>query len=207
MAKVKIRNLKNKQVGELKLSDEVFGYMASETLVWEAVQAFLAGRRKGTNKTKNRVEVRGGSAKPWRQKGTGRARVGSLRSPLWRKGGTVFGPQPRDYSQRFPRKKKRGAVRMVLSDKLRNEQIIVMEDLQLKTHKTKDLSDLFKVLGVDGKVLVVDDENRNLYLGSRNLAKTKMVSTSGINVYDLLNCDHLIISRKSVEKLEETLRP
>ncbi len=207
MAKVQIRNLKNKPVGELELNDAVFDYSASETLVWEAVRAFLAGRRKGTHKTKNRVEVRGGGGKPWRQKGTGRSRVGSLRSPLWRTGGTVFGPQPRDYSQRFPRKKKRGAVRMVLSDKLRNERIIVVQDFQLESHKTSDFSALLKVFDVTGKVLVVDDENRNLYLGSRNLPGVTMVPTSGVNVYDLLNCEHLMISRQAVEKLEESLRP
>ena len=207
MAKVQIRNLKNKPVGELELDDAVFDYSASETLVWEAVRAFLAGRRKGTHKTKNRVDVRGGGGKPWRQKGTGRARVGSLRSPLWRTGGTVFGPRTRDYAQRFPRKKKRGAVRMVLSDKLRNEQIIVVEDLQLKSHRTRDFRSLLKVFDLAGKVLVVDDENRNLYLGSRNLPGIRMVPTSGINVYDLLNCEHLMISRQAVEKLEETLKP
>ncbi len=207
MAKVQIRNLKNKPVGELELNDAVFDYSASETLVWEAVRAFLAGRRKGTHKTKNRAEVRGGGGKPWRQKGTGRSRVGSLRSPLWRTGGTVFGPQPRDYSQRFPRKKKRGAVRMVLSDKLRNERIIVVQDFQLESHKTSDFSALLKVFDVTGKVLVVDDENRNLYLGSRNLPGVTMVPTSGVNVYDLLNCEHLMISRQAVEKLEESLRP
>lgn len=207
MAKVQIRNLKNKPVGELELDDAVFDYSASETLVWEAVRAFQAGRRKGTHKTKNRVDVRGGGGKPWRQKGTGRARVGSLRSPLWRAGGTVFGPRPRDYTQRFPRKKKRGAVRMVLSDKLRNEQIIVVEDLQLKSHKTRDFRALLKLFDLAGKVLVVDDENRNLYLGSRNLPGIRMVPTSGVNVYDLLNCEHLVISRQAVEKLEETLKP
>ena len=208
MAKVKVRNLKNKPVGELELNDAVFDYSASETLVWEAVRAFLAGQRKGTHKAKNRVEVRGGGGKLWRQKGTGRARVGSVRSPLWRKGGTVFGPRPRDYSQRFPRKKKRGAVRMVLSDKLRNQRLIVVEDLKVESHKTRDLVGILEAFDLSGKVLIVDEpKNRNLYLSSRNLPGVKMVPASGVNVYDLLNCEHLMLSKEAVEKLEETLKP
>ena len=208
MAKVEVRNLKNKPVGELELNDAVFDYSASETLVWEAVRAFLARQRKGTHKAKNRVEVRGGGGKLWRQKGTGRARVGSVRSPLWRKGGAVFGPRPRDYSQRFPRKKKRGAVRMVLSDKLRNQRLIVVEDLKVESHKTRDLAGILEVFDLSGKVLIVDElKNRNLYLSSRNLPGVKMVPASGVNVYDLLNCEHLMLSKEAVEKLEETLKP
>ena len=208
MAKVEVRNLKNKPVGELELNDAVFDYSASETLVWEAVRAFLARQRKGTHKAKNRVEVRGGGGKPWRQKGTGRARVGSVRSPLWRKGGTVFGPRPRDYSQRFPRKKKRGAVRMVLSDKLRNQRLIVVEDLKVESHKTRDLAGILEAFDLSGKVLIVDErKNRNLYLSSRNLPGVKMVPANGVNVYDLLNCEHLMLSKEAVEKLEETLKP
>lgn len=208
MAKVEVRNLKNKPVGEMELNDAVFDYSASETLVWEAVRAFLAGRRKGTHKVKNRVEVRGSGSKLWRQKGTGRARVGGLRSPLWRKGGTVFGPTPRDYSQRFPRKKKRGAVRMVLSDKLRNDRLIVLEDLNVESHKTRDFAGILKLFDLAGKILIVDEsQNRNLFLSSRNLPEVKMVAANGVNVYDLLNCEHLILSRQAVEKLEETLKP
>ena len=208
MAKVEVRNLKNKPVGELELSDAVFDYSASETLVWEAVRAFLAGQRKGTHKAKNRIEVRGGGGKLWRQKGTGRARVGSVRSPLWRTGGAVFGPRPRDYSQRFPRKKKRGAVRMVLSDKLRSQRLIVVQDLKVESHKTRDLVGILEVFDLSGKVLIVDEfKNRNLYLSSRNLPGVKMVRATGVNVYDLLNCEHLILSKEAVGKLEETLKP
>ena len=208
MAKVEVRNLKNKLVGELELNNAVFDYSASETLVWEAVRAFLAGQRKGTHKAKNRVEVRGGGGKPWRQKGTGRSRVGSVRSPLWRKGGTVFGPRPRDYSQRFPRKKKRGAVRMVLSDKLRNQRLIVVEDLKVESHKTRDFAGILEAFDLSGKVLIVDQpKNHNLYLSSRNLPGVKMVPASRVNVYDLLNCEHLMLSKEAVEKLEEMLKP
>ena len=208
MAKVEVRNLKNKLVGELELNNAVFDYSASETLVWEAVRAFLAGQRKGTHKAKNRVEVRGGGGKPWRQKGTGRSRVGSVRSPLWRKGGTVFGPRPRDYSQRFPRKKKRGAVRMVLSDKLRNQRLIVVEDLKVESRKTRDFAGILEAFDLSGKVLIVDQpKNHNLYLSSRNLPGVKMVPASRVNVYDLLNCEHLMLSKEAVEKLEEMLKP
>lgn len=207
MAKLKVHDLKNKAVGEVEVSDTVFDYTASETLVWEAVRAFLAGRRKGTHKTKNRSEVRGGGAKPWRQKGTGRARAGSTRSPLWKKGGTVFGPKPRDYSQRLPKKKRRGAVRMVLSDKVRNDLLVVIDDFALESHKTRDFVETLGSFGLSGKVLLVDDrENRNLFLGSRNLPNVKMVPTTGVNVYDLLNHRHLLISKQAVQKLDEVLK-
>lgn len=207
MARLKVHDLKNKAVGEVEVSDTVFDYTASETLVWEAVRAFLAGRRKGTHKTKNRSEVRGGGAKPWRQKGTGRARAGSTRSPLWKKGGTVFGPKPRDYSQRLPKKKRRGAVRMVLSDKVRNDLLVVIDDFALESHKTRDFVETLGSFGLSGKVLLVDDrENRNLFLGSRNLPNVKMVPTTGVNVYDLLNHRHLLISKQAVQKLDEVLK-
>ena len=207
MAKLKVHDLKNKAVGEVEVSDTVFDYTASETLVWEAVRAFLAGRRKGTHKTKNRSEVRGGGAKPWRQKGTGRARAGSTRSPIWKKGGTVFGPKPRDYSQRLPKKKRRGAVRMVLSDKVRNDLLVVIDDFTLESHKTRDFVETLEQFGLSGKVLLVDDrENQNLFLGSRNLPNVKMVPTTGVNVYDLLNHRHLLISKQAVQKLDEVLK-
>ncbi len=207
MAKLKVHDLKNKAVGEVEVSDTVFDYTASETLVWEAVRAFLAGRRKGTHKTKNRSEVRGGGAKPWRQKGTGRARAGSTRSPIWKKGGTVFGPKPRDYSQRLPKKKRRGAVRMVLSDKVRNDLLVVIDDFTLESYKTRDFVETLEQFGLSGKVLLVDDrENQNLFLGSRNLPNVKMVPTTGVNVYDLLNHRHLLISKQAVQKLDEVLK-
>ena len=207
MAKLEVRNLKNTAVGEVEVSDAVFDYTASETLVWEAVRAFLAGRRKGTHKTKNRSEVRGGGAKLWRQKGTGRARMGSIRSPIWKKGGTVFGPKPRDYSQRLPKKKRRGAVRMVLSDKVRNDLLVVIDDFTLQSHRTKEFLEALQPFGLSGKVLLVDDrENRNLYLGSRNIPNVKMVPTNGVNVYDLLNHRHLLISKQAVQKLDEVLK-
>ena len=207
MAQVQVRNLENKLVGRLKLADEVFKYTASETLVWEAVRAYLAAQRKGTHGTKSRASVRGGGRKPWRQKGTGRARVGSIRSPLWRKGGVVFGPTPRDYSQAFPKKKRRGALKAVLSDKLKNKKLTVLDEFALESHRTKGFLRVLENFNLDRKVLVVDDhQNRNLYLSARNLPEVKLVPTLGLNVYDLLNCKHLLISKRAILELQEVLQ-
>ena len=207
MAEADVKNLKNEVVDKLTLDDAVFDYTASETLVWEAVRAYLAGQRKGTHATKNRALVSGAGRKLWRQKGTGRARVGSLRSPLWRKGGTVFGPQPRDYAQALPKKKRRGAMKMVLSDKLRNQKITVIDEFVMDTPRTKDFLAVLKTLDLDSKVLVVDEkENRNLYLSSRNLPSVKTVTSSGLNVYDLLNHEHLLISKQALLSIQEVLQ-
>ncbi len=207
MAEVEVRNLKNKVVDQLELADEVFNYTASETLVWEAVRAYRAGQRKGTHATKGRSQVRGGGRKPWRQKGTGRARAGSIRSPLWRGGGTTFGPTPRNYAQAFPKKKRRGALKVVLSDKLKNQKLTVVDEFVLESHRTKEFLEVLKTLDLDNKVLVVDDrENRNLYLSSRNVPQVKCVATLGLNVYDLLNCRHLLISKRAILSLQEVLQ-
>ena len=207
MAQVEVKNLENKLVEKLDLSDDVFAYTASETLVWEAVRAYRAAQRKGTHATKVRSQVRGGGRKPWRQKGTGRARVGSIRSPLWRKGGTIFGPQPRNYRQAFPKKKRRGALKLVLTDKLNNQQMTVVEEFVLKSHRTKEFLKVFDTFQLNVKVLVVDHrENQNLYLGSRNLPQVKSVPTLGLNVYDLLNCEHLLISKRAILQLQEVLQ-
>jgi large subunit ribosomal protein L4 len=207
MAEVEVRDQKNKVVEKLQLADEVFAYEASETLVWEALTAYRAGRRKGTHATKERSDVRGGGRKPWRQKGTGRARVGTVRSPLWAGGGTIHGPRPRDYSQRLPRKKRRGAVKLVLTDKLKNDQLLVLDDMTMKSHRTRDFVTLLANLKLDGKVLVVDSqENRNLYLSTRNVPTAKMTPSNGVNVYDLLNHDVLLISKQALLELQEVMR-
>jgi len=207
MAEVEVRNLKNKVVDQLELADEVFNYTASETLVWEAVRADLAAQRKGTHATKGRSQVRGGGRKPWRQKGTGRARAGSIRSPIWRAGGTTFGPTPRNYTQAFPKKKRRGALKVVLSDKLKNQKLIVVDEITLESHRTKGFLEVLKTLDLGHKVLVVDDrENRNLYLSSRNVPDVKCVATLSLNVYDLLNCRNLLISKRAILSLQEALQ-
>lgn len=207
MPKVEVRDLENKVVEKLDLSEDVFEYEASETLVWEAVTAYLAGRRKGTHATRERSDVRGGGAKPWRQKGTGRARIGTIRSPLWAGGGTVHGPRPRDYSTAFPRKKKRGAVKLVLSDKLKDKRLVVIDDFTLESHRTKDLVAILDKLELNGKLLLVDSrENRNLYLGSRNVPNLKMVAVDSVNIYDLLNCEKVVFSKAAILQMQEVLQ-
>ena len=204
---VQVRNLSNEVVETLPLSSQVFDYQASESLLWEAVTAFLAGRRKGSHSTKTRAEVRGGGRKPWRQKGTGRARAGTIRSPLWRSGGVTFGPKPRNYAQSLPKKKRRGAVKLVLSDKLKNEKLLVLDSLELSSHKTRNFVDVMGAFDLTRKLLVVDSrENRNLFLSTRNLPDVKMVPALGVNVYDLLNAEVLMISKASLLELQEVLQ-
>ena len=206
MPKVDVRNLKNKVVEKLELSEDVFGYEASETLVWEAVTAYLAAQRKGTHATRGRSDVRGGGSKPWRQKGTGRARIGTIRSPLWAGGGTVHGPSPRNYTTAFPKKKRRGAVKLVLTDRLKDDRLVVVEDFNLKSHRTKDFTGILESLGLSGKLLLVDSrENRNLFLSSRNLPGVKMVPADSLNIYDLLNCEKVVFSKEAIVELQEVL--
>ena len=203
---VQVRNLSNEVVETLPLSSRVFDYQASESLLWEAVTAFLAGRRKGSHSTKTRAEVRGGGRKPWRQKGTGRARAGTIRSPLWRSGGVTFGPKPRNYAQSISKKKRRGAVKLVLSDKLKHEKLLVLDSLELSSHKTRNFVDVMGNFELTRKLLVVDSrENRNLFLSTRNLQEVKMVPALGVNVYDLLNAEVLMISKASLLELQEVL--
>lgn len=207
MPKVDVLNLKNKVVEKLELSEDVFEYEASETLVWEAVTAFLAAQRKGTHATRGKSDVRGGGCKPWRQKGTGRARAGSIRSPLWVGGGTVHGPTPRNYTTAFPKKKRRGAVKLVLTDKLKDQRLLVVDDFTLKSHRTSDFIAILKQMELTGKILLVDSrENRNLYLSSRNLPGVKMVPSDGVNIYDLLNCEKVIFSKDAIVELQEVLQ-
>lgn len=203
---IQVRNLSNEVVETLPLSRRVFDYQASESLLWEAVTAFLAGRRKGSHSTRTRAEVRGGGRKPWRQKGTGRARAGTIRSPLWRSGGVTFGPKPRNYAQSLSKKKRRGAVKLVLSDKLKNEKLLVLDSLELSSHKTRNFVDVMGTFDLTRKLLVVDSrENRNLFLSTRNLPEVKMVPALGVNVYDLLNAEVLMISKASLLELQEVL--
>jgi large subunit ribosomal protein L4 len=207
MAEVEIKNLKNEVVDSLTLDDKVFDYRASHALVWEAVNAFRAAGRKGTHATRNRAAVRGGGKKPWRQKGTGRARVGSIRSPLWRKGGITFGPSPRDYSYAFPKKKRRGAMKLVLTDRLKNGELTIVDEFNLESHRTRDFVRVLESFELDKKVLVIDDrENRNLYLSSRNLPGVEARLPVGVNIHDLLKCQHILISKRAVLALQEVLQ-
>lgn len=206
MAEIEVKNLANETVGTLELSDVVFRAERNMPLIWEAVQYHLASQRAGTAATKTRGRVSGSGKKLWRQKGTGRARIGSIRSPLWRHGGTVHGPQPRDYAYRFPRKKLRGAMRSALSAKFEEKCLTVVDAFNLESHKTKDLRRILDGLGVRQKVLLVDSgENRNLRLSSRNLPAVRLVAGSGLNVYDVVNSRQLIFSRDAILQVQEVL--
>lgn len=206
MAEIEVRNLSNEVVGKLELSDDVFKAEFNKPLIWEAVKHYNDSLRSGTASTKVRGEVSGSGRKLWRQKGTGRARVGSIRSPLWRHGGTVHGPKPRSYAFRFPRKKHQGAMRSALSAKLSENALAVMETLQLESAKTRDFKKILEGLGITGKVLIVNSgENRNLALSSRNLPKVKLVSGAAVNIFDLVNSNTLLFSKDAILQLQEVL--
>jgi large subunit ribosomal protein L4 len=206
MAEIEVKNLANEVVGTLELSDKVFKAKLNTPLIWEAVKHYLDSLRAGTAATKTRGQVSGSGKKLWRQKGTGRARIGSIRSPLWRHGGTVHGPQPRDYSYRFPRKKLRGALRSALSAKLEEKRLTVVDTFSLESHKTKDLRKILGGFGATQKVLLVNSgENRNLQLSSRNLPAVKLVADGGLNIYDVVNYRQLIFSKDAILQLQETL--
>ena len=206
MAKVQIRNLKNKPVGELELDDAVFDYSASETLVWEAVQAFQAGRRKGTHKTKNRVDVRGGGGKPWRQKGTGRARVGEARNPLWRTGGVGFGPQPRSYAYPLPKKVIRGGLRAALTQKFKEAAVLVVDQLTAEEPRTRHAAELLNRLDLTGKALLVDVKpDANLSLAVRNISGIRISSTRRLSARDVVDAGWVVMTRAAVERLEQVL--
>lgn len=204
MANLKVMDQNGKDSGEVTLNDKVFGIEPNESVVFEAIIRQRAGKRQGTSKVKNRSAVRGGGKKPWRQKGTGRARQGSIRSPQWRGGGTVFGPTPRSYAYTMPRKQRRLAIKSVLSQKMIDKDLIVLDKLTMSAPKTKDLVSMLNSLNVDGKVLVVSDDN-NVQLSARNLAKVKAVPVNGLNVEDAVNYDKLILTQDAVKKIEEVL--
>lgn len=208
MPKVDVFDLANAKVGEVDLADAVFAAEVNEALLYEAVRHHLAGQRAGTHKTKVRGDVAGSGKKLWKQKGTGRARMGSIRSPIWRHGGTVHGPQPRDYSYRLPRKMELGALRSALSAKLRDGELKVIQGFGLSDHKTKQFKATLGKLECTRKVLVVDNgENRNLTLSSRNLPGVKLVPSRDVNVYDLLGYDRVLVSQAAAAKLSEALGP
>jgi large subunit ribosomal protein L4 len=206
MTEIEVKNLSNEVVGKMELSDGVFKAELNEPLIWEAVKHYSDSLRAGTASTKVRGEVSGSGKKLWRQKGTGRARIGSIRSPLWRHGGTIHGPKPRSYSYRFPRKKLQKALCSALSAKLSENSLAVIEALRLDGHKTKDFEKVLSGLGAAGKVLIVDSgENRNLALSSRNLPKVKLVSSAAVNIFDVVNSNTLLFSRDSILRVQEDL--
>jgi large subunit ribosomal protein L4 len=206
MATVDVKNLKNEVVGKLDLADAVFGGPINEDLMHQAVKQYLASHRSGTHKTKTRAEVQGSGKKPWRQKGTGRARVGEIRNPLWRKGGTVFGPQPRDYEYHLPRKMFRAALRSALAFKLKENQLNVIDAFSLADHKTKPFVQALTGLGFSRKVLIVDhQENQNLHLAARNIKEVELIPNLQITPYHVLNAHHVVFSQAAIQALQEVL--
>lgn len=206
MGKLQVFDRSGNPAAEVVLPDSVFGYPDKGHLVYEAVVNYQANQRRGTAATKTRAEVSGGGRKPWRQKGTGRARAGSTRSPLWRKGGTVFGPQPRDYSYELPKKARRNALRSVLSRKFTDNQILVLREFDIKEPKTKEAAALLKAFNLDSALLVDSHENTNLFLSVRNLPKVKAVDVRTLNVYDVLNYKWLVFSQRALESAMERLK-
>ena len=208
MATIDIYDLTGSKVGTLELADEVFGAV-NEDLLWEAVKHYRASQRAGTHATKNRKLVSGSGKKLWKQKGTGRARVGSIRSPLWRHGGTVHGPQPRSYDYTFPRKKLLGALRSALASKFADGKLTVVNAFDVKEPKTKQFCEALDGLKVEGTVLLVEEpkhENRNLELSSRNIEDLELVRGNEVHPYHLLRYDRVIFSQPAIEKLQLSLK-
>ncbi len=208
MPTVKVRNISNEEVGDLELSDVVFGAELNESLIHAAVRNYLANARQGTSATKTRGDVSGSGRKLWKQKGTGRARIASLRSPLWKGGGNVHGPQPRDWSYNMPKKMRKGALRSAISERIREGNVVVLEGFDLGVPKTKNFLASLGTLGLGGKTLIVDSlENENLLLAARNVKRTKVVNSYGLNIYDLLYHEKLVLSRRAIEELALLLDP
>ncbi|AIW28495.1 50S ribosomal protein L4 [Bacillus velezensis] len=206
MPKVALYNQNGSTAGDIELNASVFGIEPNESVVFDAILMQRASLRQGSHKVKNRSEVRGGGRKPWRQKGTGRARQGSIRSPQWRGGGVVFGPTPRSYSYKLPKKVRRLAIKSVLSSKVNDNNIIVLEDLTLDTVKTKEMAVILKGLSVEKKALIVTaDANEAVSLSARNIPGVTVVQANGINVLDVVNHEKLLITKAAVEKVEEVL--
>ncbi len=206
MPKVALYNVQGSQVGEVELKDEIFGIEPNESVVHEAVVMQMASRRQGTHCTKSRGEVSGGGRKPWKQKGTGRARVGTIRSPLWRGGAIVFGPKPRSYSYSIPKKKRRLAMKSVLSSKVLENEIIVVDALNFDAPKTKEMVKVLEALKVEQKALVVTAEtDENVHRSARNIKGVTPMDAASLNVYDVLAHNKLIITKDAVAKVEEVL--
>lgn len=204
--KVQVLDQSGKPVQELNLPDEIFSYPVNDHLIYEAVVNYLANQRQGTASTKTRGEVSGGGRKPWRQKGTGRARAGSIRSPLWRHGGTVFGPKPRDYSYAIPKKARKNALKSALTAKLAENLIMVIDNINIAQPKTKEAANWLKNLNIDSALIVDSRENENLFRSVRNLPQAKAVDEGQLNVYDVLKYRWIIFSQRAFNSLVERLK-
>ena len=204
MPKVNVLDMAGKVVGDINLSDAVFGIEPNQYVIHAAVVNYLANQRQGTQSTLTRSEVRGGGRKPWKQKGTGHARQGSIRAPQWTHGGIALGPKPRDYSYSLNKKVKRLAIKSVLSDKVNNQNLIVLDSLVVEQIKTKTVVNMLNALGADKKAIIVMPEvNNNVIKSANNIPGVKTALTNTINVYDLINADKIIITKDAVAKLEE----
>lgn len=205
MIKVKMYNTKGKESGEIELNEAVFGKEYNEALVHQVVVAQLANKRQGTKSTLTRAEVRGGGAKPWRQKGTGRARAGSSRSPIWRKGGVVFAPKPRDFSQKINKNVKREALRIVLSEKLRAGEFKIINELKLSQPKTKEMATILKALEINNRALIVlsTNDDEMIKRAARNLPGIKTIDAALINVYDVVANKNFLATADAVKQIEE----
>jgi len=206
MPKVEVINIKGEKVGSVDLPDEVFAAPVRRHLVWEAVRHHLARKRAGTASTKGRAEVRGGGRKPWRQKGTGRARTGSIRNPIWRGGGTTHGPKPRSYDYRLPKKVRRGALRSILSQRLAGDRLRVIEALEPEGFKTKEFVDSARKLGLESAVFVDRRDNEKLWRAVSNVPTMHVIDYFALNPYDLLRFKTIVFSRAAVESVGEALR-
>ena len=203
---IDVVNSSNQKVGAIDVSDEVFGGRVNGGLIWESVVHANAAERRGTHQTKNRANVSGSGKKPWRQKGTGRARVGEIRNPLWRKGGTVFGPMPRSYDYALPRKVERGALRAALAQKLRDGHVVVVDALSVSETNTKAAASLLKTLGVDGKAVVIDvTPGDHLTRSMRNISGVVTRASNRVTARDIMNADRVVATRSAVERLQSAL--
>jgi len=206
MIDLSVHNIKGENIGEVSLRDNIFNTKVNKYLVHQAVKRYLANRRRGTASTKNRSEVRGGGAKPWKQKGTGRARAGTNSSPIWVGGGIVFGPAPRDYSFSLPKKMKVAALKSALSDKLANKEIIIIDKLSLEENKTSKMVEILKNLQAFKKPLIITEEEDNIIaLSVRNIKGAQVLPVSKINTYDLISHEKIIITKKALKRIEEVL--
>ena len=203
MANVSVYNMEGKEVGKLELNDAVFGVKINEHLVHMAVVQTLANRRQGTQKAKTRAEVSGGGRKPWRQKGTGHARQGSTRAPQWKGGGVVFAPVPRDYSFKLNKKEKRAALKSVLTSRVQENKMIVLDELKLEEIKTKKFKEVMDNLKVEKATVVIGEQDQNVIISARNLPAISTAVVDSINVYDILKGDTLVITKDAVAKIEE----
>lgn len=203
MANVAVYNMKGEEVGSLELNDAVFGAKINEHLVHMSVVQYLANKRQGTQKAKTRSEVRGGGRKPWRQKGTGHARQGSIRAPQWKGGGVVFAPTPRDYSFKLNKKEKRAALKAVLTSKVNDSKFIVLDELKLDEIKTRKFQEVLENLKVSKALVIINDNDQNIVMSARNIPKIKTALTNTINVYDILKYDTIVVTKDAVATIEE----